>query len=66
MRVTTIARQWAHAVTSLPHITANFDQEASAVLIARWAVFRAESKEEPNVLGWLDRILIRLVPYFSF
>ena len=61
VRVTTIARNWADAVTSLPHITAGFDQEAAAVLMARLAAFRADSDEGPDVLRWLDRMLIRLV-----
>jgi len=65
VRVTTIARSWADAAINLPHITAGFDQEASAVLMARLAAFRAESDEGPDVLRWLDRMLIRLVPNFS-
>lgn len=59
--MTTIARNWADAVTNLPHITAGFDQEAAAVLMARLAAFRADSDEGPDVLRWLDRMLIRLV-----
>ena len=33
--------------------------------MARLAAFRAESDEGPDVLRWLDRMLIRLVPNFS-
>jgi len=65
VRVTTIARSWADAVTNLPHITAGFDQEASAVLMARLAAFRAESDDGPDVLRWLDRMLIRLCQKFG-
>jgi len=46
---------------NIPHIAAGFDQEAAAVLMARVAVFRAETDDGPDVLRWLDRMLIRLV-----
>lgn len=52
---------WADASTNIQHISAGFDQEASAVLMARLAVFRAETDDGPDVLRWLDRMLIRLV-----
>lgn len=45
----------------MQHIAAGYDQEASAVLMARIAVFRAETDDGPDVLRWLDRMLIRLV-----
>ena len=61
VRVTTLARKWADAVTNLPHIAAGFDEEAAAVLMARLAAFRADSDEGPDVLRWLDQMLIRLV-----
>ena len=34
--------------------------------MARLAAFRAESDDGPDVLRWLDRMLIRLVPSSSF
>lgn len=46
---------------SLPHIASSFDQETAAVLMARLAIFRSETDEGPDVLRWLDRMLIRLV-----
>lgn len=52
---------WADASTSLHHISAGFDQEAAAVLMSRLAVFKAESDDGPDVLRWVDRMLIRLV-----
>ena len=61
MRVTTVARNWADASTNIQHISAGFDQEAAAVLMARISVFRAETDDGPDVLRWLDRMLIRLV-----
>uniref|UniRef100_A0A674F5S7 Protein transport protein SEC23 n=1 Tax=Salmo trutta TaxID=8032 RepID=A0A674F5S7_SALTR len=60
IRVTTTARNWADAGTQIQSIAASFDQEASAILMARLAVYRAETEEGPDVLRWLDRQLIRL------
>uniref|UniRef100_A0A8C7C964 Protein transport protein SEC23 n=1 Tax=Oncorhynchus kisutch TaxID=8019 RepID=A0A8C7C964_ONCKI len=60
IRVTTVARNWADAQSQIQHIESSFDQEASAVIMARLGVFRAESEEGPDVLRWLDRQLIRL------
>ncbi|KAG7268728.1 hypothetical protein CRUP_012872 [Coryphaenoides rupestris] len=65
IRVTTVARNWADAQTQIQHIESSFDQEASAVLMARLGVFRAESEEGPDVLRWLDRQLIRLCQKFG-
>uniref|UniRef100_A0AAR2M055 Protein transport protein SEC23 n=1 Tax=Pygocentrus nattereri TaxID=42514 RepID=A0AAR2M055_PYGNA len=65
IRVTTIARNWADAQTQIQNIAASFDQEASAILMARLAVYRAESEEGPDVLRWLDRQLIRLCQKFG-
>jgi len=45
----------------LHHITAGFDQEAAAVIMARRAVYMAETDDGPDVLRWVDRMLIRLV-----
>uniref|UniRef100_A0A4W6BZW2 Protein transport protein SEC23 n=1 Tax=Lates calcarifer TaxID=8187 RepID=A0A4W6BZW2_LATCA len=60
IRVTTTARNWADAQTQIQSIAASFDQEAAAILMARLAVYRAETEEGPDVLRWLDRQLIRL------
>ncbi|KAF3845628.1 hypothetical protein F7725_008791 [Dissostichus mawsoni] len=46
-------------------IAASFDQEAAAILMARLAVYRAETEEGPDVLRWLDRQLIRLCQKFG-
>ncbi len=63
LRVTTIARNFAEAgALSIP---ASFDQEAAAVLMARIAVFKAEIDDSPDVLRWLDRMLIRLMQKFA-
>ncbi|POW19805.1 hypothetical protein PSHT_04243 [Puccinia striiformis] len=56
--VTPAARVFAEAGN--PIIASSFDQEAAAVLMARIAVFKAEIDDSPDVLRWLDRMLIRL------
>eukprot|EP00750_Incisomonas_marina_P024972 INCI5258.1.p1 GENE.INCI5258.1~~INCI5258.1.p1 ORF type:complete len:765 (-),score=86.15 INCI5258.1:403-2697(-) len=75
MRVTTTALQWAPATPSgqpqSPAIRSNmiqaFDQETAVALMARIAVWRAESGGETiaDVLRWLDRSLIRLCTKFA-
>lgn len=65
VRVSTVARNWADASTNIQHISAGFDQEAAAVLMARVAIFRAETDDGPDVLRWLDRMLIRLCQKFG-
>jgi len=65
VRVTTCARNWVDAA-NLHHIAASFDQEASAVLMARVAVHRCDSDDNAqDVLRWLDRMLIRLCQKFG-
>lgn len=63
LRVTTVARNFADG--SSPQIAQSFDQEAAAVLMARIAVFKAEIDDGPDVLRWLDRMLIRLCQKFA-
>lgn len=63
LRVTTIARNFADGESG--HIPLSFDQEAAAVLMARIAVFKAEIDDSPDVLRWLDRMLIRLCQKFA-
>lgn len=58
LRVTTLARALLDGTS--PVISSGFDQEAAAVLMARIAVFKAEVDDSPDVLRWLDRLLIRL------
>jgi len=65
IRVTTVARNWADAAVNLNFISAGFDQEAAAVIMARMVVFRAESDDGPDVLRWIDRQLIRLCQKFG-
>ncbi|XP_030069953.1 protein transport protein Sec23A [Microcaecilia unicolor] len=65
IRVTTVARNWADAQSQIQNITASFDQEGAAILMARLAVYRTETEEGPDVLRWLDRQLIRLCQKFG-
>jgi protein transport protein SEC23 len=48
-----------------PAIAQSFDQEAAAVLMSRIAVFKAEVDDGPDVLRWVDRMLIRLCSRFA-
>lgn len=48
-----------------PEIAQSFDQEAAAVLMARLAAFKADIDDGPDVLRWLDRMLIRLCQKFA-
>ncbi|KAI8912659.1 hypothetical protein EDD86DRAFT_201949 [Gorgonomyces haynaldii] len=63
LRVTTVARVWADPMAQT--IPQSFDQEASAVLMARIAAFKSEVDDSPDVLRWLDRMLIRLCQRFA-
>lgn len=65
VRVTTVARPFSDP-SDTASLTNGFDQEAAAVLIARYACYRCE-REEPaqDVLRWLDRTLIRLCQKFG-
>eukprot|EP01006_Ploeotia_vitrea_P011244 TRINITY_DN29942_c1_g1_i1.p2 TRINITY_DN29942_c1_g1~~TRINITY_DN29942_c1_g1_i1.p2 ORF type:complete len:776 (+),score=419.17 TRINITY_DN29942_c1_g1_i1:24-2330(+) len=67
MRVTTIAKTFADPKTDqgAGYIKAGFDQEAAAVVMARYAVYKAETEFANDVLRWLDRQLIRLVAKFA-
>lgn len=57
---------WGDATVNLHHISAGFDQEAAAVVMARLVVYRAEQEDGPDVLRWVDRMLIRLVNSILF
>eukprot|EP01089_Gocevia_fonbrunei_P021955 TRINITY_DN8693_c0_g1_i1.p1 TRINITY_DN8693_c0_g1~~TRINITY_DN8693_c0_g1_i1.p1 ORF type:complete len:746 (+),score=179.00 TRINITY_DN8693_c0_g1_i1:39-2276(+) len=64
-RVTTTSHPWADLNSAKLSLMNGFDQEAAAVLMARIAVFKAESEESFDTLRWLDRMLIRLVSKFA-
>jgi len=65
LRVTTCCRGWADTTTNAPAIAAGFDQETAATLMARIAVYKAETEEAFDILRWLDRMLIRIVSKFA-
>jgi protein transport protein SEC23 len=65
IRVTTVARNWADPSINLASVAAGFDQEAACVLMARFAVNKAEADDGPDVLRWVDRQLIRLCQKFG-
>ncbi|KAI9806019.1 MAG: GTPase-activating protein S23 [Piccolia ochrophora] len=64
LRVTTVARKLSGPAGD-PSIAQSFDQEAAAVLMSRIAVFKAEVDDGPDVLRWVDRMLIRLCSRFA-
>ena len=58
------ARRWAES-SAAPDIVAGFDQEATALLMARVSTFRVEHEETFDLLRWLDRTLIRVGTKFG-
>lgn len=67
LRVTTVAKPFADPKTEQGqmYIRGGFDQEAAAILMARYAVFKTKSEYTFDILRWLDRMLIRLVSKFG-
>ncbi|KAI9741009.1 MAG: GTPase-activating protein S23 [Cirrosporium novae-zelandiae] len=64
LRVTTVARNLSGPAGD-PTVAQSFDQEAAAVLMSRIAVFKADVDDGPDVLRWVDRMLIRLCSRFA-
>lgn len=62
-RVTTAARRWVGKQS--PEITAGFDQETAASVMARLAVHRAETCYARDVIRWLDDTLIQFTAKFG-
>lgn len=63
LRVTTLSHRYTDA--NMSDISTGFDQEAAAVIMARYAVFKCENEDPLDVLRWVDRMLIRLVSKFA-
>lgn len=63
VRVTTVANQLLPFGS--PAIAASFDQEAAAVLMARFAVCKAEEDDGADVIRWIDRNLIKLCQKYA-
>ena len=64
LRVTTVVRNLSGPAGD-PTLAQSFDQEAAAILMSRIAVFKAEVDDGPDVLRWVDRMLIRLCSRFA-
>ena len=64
MRVSTIQRLMS-PVDDLREMAYGFDQETAAVVMARYACFKAQSEEAVDTIRWLDRTLIKLVARFA-
>lgn len=62
-RVTTAARRWVG--NHSPEISAGFDQEAAAAVMARLAIDKAESKFPQDIIKWLDKTLIRFASKYG-
>ena len=74
LRVTTLAQPWATSEGSMENklgaqgwleVSNSFDQETTAALMARWAVYKAENEDSFDILRWLDRKLIQLCQKFA-
>jgi protein transport protein SEC23 len=66
LRITTVSHRMTETSdSSMSDIATGFDQEAAAVLMARYAVFKCENEDPLDVLRWVDRMLIRLVSKFA-
>lgn len=46
-------------------VAQGFDQEAAAVLTARYAVFKCETQDPVEVMRWIDGMLIKLMTRFG-
>lgn len=58
-RITTLSRRWVTG--QQPHeVMLGFDQEAAAVMMARFCTWKMESEEDFDATRWIDRALIRL------
>jgi protein transport protein SEC23 len=64
LRVTTVQRLMTNP-DNLEEMAHGFDQEAAAVLLSRYAIFKTFSEDPMDVIRWLDRVLIKLVAKFA-
>ncbi len=67
LRVTTVSR--IHADTNravgFEAVVSSFDQEAAAVVMARWVVFKTLTHTVLKVNAWLDRLIIAFFTLFA-
>lgn len=64
LRVTTVARGLS-LQGNLEYQKQSFDQEASAAIIARLAMFKAAKQPVADIVRWIDVILIKLCVHFG-
>ncbi|KAL2530998.1 Sec23/Sec24 protein transport family protein [Forsythia ovata] len=65
LRATTVTRRWVDSAVGTEDLVNGFDQEAAAVVIARFASYKMEMEEGFDTTRWLDRNLIRLCSKFG-
>eukprot|EP00250_Pteridium_aquilinum_P017609 c23703_g1_i2 orf=622-2778(+) len=65
LRSTTIIRRWVHGAQNTEELIPGFDQETSAVIMARLASFKMDTEEDFDATKWLDRALISLCTRFG-
>jgi protein transport protein SEC23 len=58
-RITTLSRRWVSG-QSAHEVLLGFDQEAAAVMMARYCTWKMETEEDFDATRWIDRALIRL------
>lgn len=63
LRVTTIS--YSYMQPGVENLGQGFDQETAAVLMARFALWKAEGEDSTDVNRWLDKMLIRLASRFG-
>jgi len=63
LRVTTVTKPFAGS--NMAEYKEGFDQEASAAIMARYAVWKTENEEPADVVKWVDRSLIRFAKSFA-
>ncbi|ELP89580.1 Sec23 protein, putative, partial [Entamoeba invadens IP1] len=65
-RVTTICRLFSNlSQEGLSKISAGFDQETAAVVLARCASYKADAESGRDAMRWLDRALLRTCNKFG-
>jgi len=63
VRISTVAHSWTNQQDKSV-LLAGFDQEATAALVARLAVYKAIT-DDTQPIRWIDRVLIQLMHQFS-
>ncbi|KAL9678834.1 hypothetical protein QQ045_016685 [Rhodiola kirilowii] len=65
LRSTTLSRRWVAGPGSVQDLTAGFDQEAAAVVMARLVSFKMETEDEFDPIRWLHKSLIRICSRYA-